>query len=68
MVVRPSGYHLYHRNNNPNRDSVPVQLPFERREYRDSSYFAIVSGIALGDCHPTLNTSKHTDVLSRSRK
>lgn len=46
---------------NPNRDSVPVQLPFERREYRDSSYFAIVSGIALGDCHPTLEHIESMD-------
>ena len=48
---------------NPNRDSVPVQLPFERREYRDSSYFAIVSGIALGDCHPTL---EHIETYGRT--
>lgn len=35
-------------------DSVPVRLPFERREYRDSTYYAVVSGIAVGGYRPTL--------------
>ena len=34
-------------------DSVPVRLPFERREYRDSTYYAVVSGIAVGGYRPT---------------
>ena len=35
-------------------DSVPVRLPFEQREYRDSTYYAVVSGIAVGGYRPTL--------------
>ena len=35
-------------------DSVQLQVPIERREYRDSSYYAVVSGAVVGDIHPTL--------------
>lgn len=35
-------------------DSVELQVPIERREYRDSSYYAVVSGAVVGDIHPTL--------------
>ncbi|MEE0914876.1 MAG: hypothetical protein U0L45_00040 [Alistipes sp.] len=35
-------------------DSVELQVPIERREYRDSTYYAVVSGAAVGDIHPTL--------------
>ena len=32
-----------------------VTFPIERREYRDSTYFAIVSGAVVGDSRPTLD-------------
>ena len=35
-------------------DSVRVQVPIERREYRDSAYYAIISGAVVGDIHPEL--------------
>jgi hypothetical protein len=35
-------------------DSLQLQVPIERREYRDSSYYAVVSGAVVGDIHPTL--------------
>lgn len=35
-------------------DSVRVDVPIERNEYRDSTYYAIVSGAVVGDVHPTL--------------
>lgn len=37
-------------------DSVQLQVPIERREYRDSSYYAVVSGAVVGDIHPTLES------------
>lgn len=37
-------------------ESVELQVPIERREYRDSSYYAVVSGAVAGDIHPTLDT------------
>ena len=37
-------------------DSVRVDVPIERREYRDSTYYAIVSGAVVGDIHPTLES------------
>ena len=37
-------------------DSVRVELPFERREYRDSTYKAVVSGVVVGDVRPTLES------------
>lgn len=39
-------------------DSVEVSVPIERREYRDSNYYAVVSGAVVGDIHPTLETIK----------
>ena len=36
-------------------DSVKVEFPVERREYRDSTYYAIVSGVVVGDRGPTLD-------------
>lgn len=38
------------------RDSVEIELPFERREYRDSTYYAVVSGISVGGYRPTLES------------
>ncbi|MBQ5844262.1 MAG: hypothetical protein IIW52_05345 [Alistipes sp.] len=35
-------------------DSLQLQVPIERREYRDSSYYAVVSGAVVGDIHPEL--------------
>jgi hypothetical protein len=35
-------------------DSVEVEVPFERSEYRDSSLYAVVSGPAFGGLHPRL--------------
>lgn len=37
-------------------DSVRVDVPIEHREYRDSTYYAIVSGAVVGDIHPTLES------------
>ena len=37
-------------------DSVQLQVPIERRQYRDSSYYAVVSGAVVGDIHPTLES------------
>lgn len=37
-------------------ESVELQVPIERREYRDSSYYAVVSGAVVGDIHPTLES------------
>lgn len=36
------------------QDSVQVTLPFERREYKDSTYYAVVSGVAAGGYRPSL--------------
>lgn len=36
------------------RDSVEIELPFERREYKDSTYYAVVSGVSVGGYRPTL--------------
>lgn len=36
-------------------DSVRLDIPVERREYRDSSYYAVVSGAVVGDIRPTLD-------------
>lgn len=42
--------------------NVPIEI--ERREYRDSTYRAVVSGAVVGDIHPALEDidiySKHT--------
>lgn len=37
-------------------DSVQMSVPIERREYRDSNYYAVVSGAVVGDVHPTLES------------
>ena len=37
-------------------ESVELQVPIERREYRDSTYYAVVSGAVVGDIHPTLES------------
>lgn len=37
-------------------ESVELQVPVERREYRDSTYYAVVSGAVVGDIHPTLES------------
>lgn len=37
-------------------ESVELQVPVERREYRDSAYYAVVSGAVVGDIHPTLES------------
>ena len=39
-------------------DNIQVSVPIERREYRDSNYYAVVSGAVVGDIHPTLETIK----------
>jgi hypothetical protein len=44
-------------------DSVDIELPFERREYRDSTYRAIVSGVVVDDIHPTLES---LDIYSKT--
>ena len=31
-------------------------MPIERREYRDSTYYAVVSGAVVGDIRPTLES------------
>lgn len=36
-------------------DSVKIQVNVETREYRDSSYYAVVSGAAIGGIRPTLD-------------
>lgn len=38
-----------------NRDSVTLSVPVERREYRDSTYRAVVSGAVIGDIRPSLD-------------
>ena len=35
-------------------ESVELQVPIERREYRDSTYYAVVSGAVVGDIRPEL--------------
>ena len=44
-------------------DSVDVELPFERREYSDSTYRAVVSGVVVDNIHPTLES---LDIYSRT--
>lgn len=46
-------------------DSVRVDFPFERKEYKDSTFRAIVSGVVVGDVHPTLES---IDVYSKTVK
>lgn len=52
-------------------DSVLVAVDVESREYRDSSYRAVVSGAVVGDIHPTLESMEvyarsETRVVERS--
>lgn len=58
-----------------NRDSVTLSVPVERREYRDSTYRAVVSGAVVGDIRPSLDfietynrTTVTTVQLSERRK
>lgn len=37
-------------------DSVELQAPIERREYRDNTYYAVVSGAVVGNIRPTLES------------
>lgn len=34
--------------------SLQLQVPMERREYRDSTYYAVISGAVVGDIRPEL--------------
>lgn len=46
-------------------DSVKLDVPIERREYRDSNYYAIVSGAVVGNIRPELvsiETYSHKEV------
>lgn len=47
-------------DNDPSiQDSVPVSVPIEHRVYQeDSTYYAVVTGPAVGDLHPSLDTLK----------
>lgn len=48
-------------------DSVKVLLAVEEREYRDSSYRAVVRGPVVGDCHPELSEMEiYTREITRS--
>lgn len=44
-------------------DGVKVEFPFERREYSDSTYRAVVSGVVVNNVHPTL---EFLDIYSRT--
>lgn len=46
-----------------NGETAELQVPIERREYRDSTYYAVVSGAVVGDIHPTL---EHIQFYSRN--
>ena len=46
-------------------DSVRLDFQFERREYKDSTFRATVSGVVVGDVHPTLES---IDVYSTTVK
>ena len=37
-------------------DSLQLKVPIERREYRDSTYYAVVSGAVVGYIRPTLES------------
>lgn len=56
-----------------NGDSVRTTLPVESREYRDSTYRAIVSGVVAGGRRPSLdyietyNTTTTTTVVQKER-
>lgn len=36
-------------------DSIEVSFPIEQREYKDSTYYAVVSGAVVGDRRPSLD-------------
>lgn len=44
-------------------DSVKVPVNFERRTYGDDRYRAVVSGVAIGDIHPSLES---IDIYSKT--
>lgn len=52
-------------------DSVTLGVAIEHREYRDSTYHAVVSGPVVGDIHPTLDfieTYNRTTTITVERK
>ena len=49
-------------------DSVEVPVNFERRTYGDDRYRAVVSGAAIGDMHPSLESIDIYQKTVRSRK
>lgn len=54
-----------------NADSVTLDVAIEHREYRDSTYHAMVSGPVVGDIHPTLDfieTYNRTTTITVERK
>lgn len=54
-----------------NADSVTLDVAIEHREYRDSTYRAIVSGPIVGDLRPTLDeieTYNRTTTITVERK
>lgn len=54
-----------------NADSVTLDVAIEHREYRDSTYRAIVSGPVVGDLRPTLDeieTYNRTTTITVERK
>ena len=44
-------------------DSVQIPVNFERRTYGDDRYRAVVSGVAIGDIHPSLES---IDIYSKT--
>ena len=55
----------------PDGGEVEVTVQMERREYGDSTYRAVVSGVVIGDIHPTLEEiviyNKHTQTTTIER-
>lgn len=37
------------------RDTIEVSYPVEQREYKDSTYYAVISGAVVGERRPTLD-------------
>ena len=48
------GDSLQHNLQHNLQHSLQLKVPIERREYRDSTYYAVVSGAVVGDIHPEL--------------